>query len=800
MSASRLRAILRRRAVRAPLVVIVALFVSWRIFRAMAGSPAAEIDGARWTEGTRVLARDGRVLGERASSLGLRGRRVALDDVSPRLVLATVASEDRAFYRHDGVDRLALARASLSNVKRGKIVSGGSTITAQLVKRLDHQGRPHRRTIATKLVEMARAQNLEAAMDKRAILEAYLNHLDYGHGLAGPEAAARGYFGVSARDVSLAQAALLAVLPRAPSALDPYRHLDRAVARQRALLHAMHARGDVSSDDLSRALAEIVAVRPLKRSPLVAPHLVLAAARGSSPIVETTIDFDLQRDAEAIVTTHVPLLRARGASGAAAIVVDNATGDVLAEIGSADYFDRDAGAVDLVRARRQAGSTLKPFLYARAFERGMSPMQTLADVPTELGTTGAVYAPDNFDGVFAGPVSAREALAGSLNVPAVRIAVDLGPREIVSTLRRAGLELRGGVETYGTSIALGSAEVSPIELAEAYATLARGGDRVGVTDRKRPSDGGWTAGERVFEASAAALVADALADPIARIRGLRTRATGELSFPVAMKTGTSTAYRDAWMAGFTRERTVVVWVGNPSGAPTSKLTGAAGAGPIFFDVMKRAMRDVGSRAALADVALTEETEVCALSGHLPGDACPDRVSRKFARGRLPGNVCNLHRHARDGRCVGEERAPVAVVLPAAFDRFLAERAPGAPGLDPHGLPWLAASRMTACAAEGAEAKTTSGEPRVVLVKPRPGAIFHADDVRSDSDVLEVVATTEGLPDGSTLEILVDGDARASLRPPYKGIVAIARGEHTIEVRPKEAAVMGRVARADIIVR
>ena len=804
---------MRRRGA-AILLAVCLLWLGWRGFRVAVGSPRAELQDG-WTESTRVFARDGRLLGERRSASGLRGQRTALDAISPRVVMATLASEDRAFYRHDGIDRVALLRAALSDVTHWRIVSGGSTITSQLVKRLDHRGEPHPRTFTRKLVEMARAQNLEAELDKHAILEAYLNHIDYGHGYAGPEAAARGYLGVPASEVSLAQAALLAVLPRAPSALDPYRHLDRATVRQRALLHVLHQRGDVTADDLTRALAEPISLQPREKGVLLAPHLVLATRRGAGD-VHTTLDFDLQRDAEVIIQAHAPLLRARGALNSAVIVIDNATGEILAEVGSADYFDAaSAGAVDLVRSKRQAGSTLKPFLYARAFEKGLSPMAPLADVPTDLGTTGAVYAPDNFDGAFVGPVSAREALAGSLNVPAVRLVAEMGAREAVSVLRRSGLELKEGAERYGASIALGSAEVSPRELAGAYVTLARGGERIAVTDtaNANASASANVAGERVLDAAAVALVVDALSDPLARVRGLHARGPFALPFPVALKTGTSTGYRDAWTAGFTRERTVVVWVGNASGVATNKVTGALGAGPVFFDVMKRAMRDVGARNALIDAALVEEAEVCALSGERPGDACPDRVQRRFARGKSPAAPCSMHRHARaraapSGEppftCTAESGDRTIVVLPDVYARFLGERPPGAPGVDAHGTGWFLGSRVPGCAAAiagaGAGAMLAEVGPRVVLVKPRRGAVFHADEAPVSADVVEVIATTEGMPDATALDVLVDGELRASLAPPYRALVPITRGDHALEVRPRDARVMGRVARAEISVR
>jgi penicillin-binding protein 1C len=800
---------------RAIAIVGLAAWVSWRLFRAYAGAPYDALTDSSWTEATRVVARDGRLLGERPSPEGLRGHSTRIDEVSERLVLATVASEDRRWASHDGVDRFALVRAFFSYVRHGHVVSGGSTITQQLVKRLDHQGKRQPRTLLAKLREMARAQNLEARTEKRTLLEAYLNHIDYGHGWAGPEAASEGYFGVHARDLSLAQATLLAVLPRAPSALDPYRHRDRAVLRQRALLASMQAHGDISAADLDRALEEELVLRDRAGTQVfVAPHVVLASARralrdaAASREIKTTLDLDLQRDLEALIKTHAVRLAQRGASTAAVVVVDNATGDVIAQVGSADWGDASiAGAVDLVRAKRQPGSTLKPFVYARAFERGVSPMAMLADVPTDFGGGARsglagpmTWSPENFDGTFLGPVSAREALAGSLNVPAVRVAAELGARDVVATLRSAGLSLPDGHERYGLSIALGSGEVTPLELAEAYVALARGGEHVKL--RERATDPSVIP-ERVLDAGAVASIADALSDPIARMRGLRSRGPFDLGYPVAVKTGTSTAYRDAWTAGFTRERTVVVWTGNASGAATNKLTGAVGAGPLFFDAMKRAMDDVRVRAPLYAPGLLEEAEVCPLSGHRAGPACSEHVTRLFPKGHAPAHACNLHqfavaREAPPGeppwRCdpAGTQRV---VLLPAEFQGWLAERSAGAPGADVHGVPWFPASRIPGCAAPDAE------EPRIVVLSPHDGAVLQADRSHGPShDAIDVAVETHGLGPTEPLEVVIDGRVATRLETPYRARVAVDRGDHVVEIRPADGRIAAVLGRAQVSVR
>lgn len=816
------------RSARVITIASVVFVAAWRLYRVTCGAPLEALSDSSWTEGTRVLARDGRLLGERPSPVGLRGRFTSIDEVSERLVAATIASEDRRFAKHDGIDRLALVRSFGSFVRRGHVVSGGSTITQQLVKRLDHQGKPHARTVREKLREMARAQNLEARADKRTLLEAYLNHIDYGHGWVGPEAAAHGYFGVRAAELSLAQATLLAVLPRAPSALDPYRHRPRAVLRQRALLQSMRAHGEISEEDLARGLGEQLVLRDRsERRPFVAPHVVLASARRAvlvregSREITTTLDLDLQRDVEALVKSHALRFGPRGARTAAVVIVDNTTGDVLAQVGSAEWGDPTiSGNVDLVRAKRQPGSTLKPFVYARAIERGMSPMQVLADVPTTFGGHGAApasaaghagavggptsWSPENFDGTFVGPISAREALAGSLNIPAVRIAADLGAREVVSTLRRVGLSLPEGHERYGLTIALGSGEVTPLELAEAYVTLARGGEHVRLRER---STDPVIAPERVLEASAAASIADALSDPIARVRGLRTRGPFAFGYPVAVKTGTSTAFRDAWTAGFTRERTVVVWVGNASGAATLKLTGAVAAGPLFFDAMKRAMNDLNVRAPLAEAGLLEEASVCPLSGQRAGPACSDHVRRMFPAGRAPSHSCSMHQFAisRPTRAGGmswtcaSEGGQRVVLLPAQFQGWLSTRPAGAPGADAHGVPWLLGSSVRGCALPSGD--EGGQEPRITVVSPRDGSVLQADRTSGPGhDAIDVAAQTSGLAAEEPLELLIDGRVASRLVSPYRARIVVGRGDHVVEVRPADGRVAAALGRAQISVR
>ena len=776
---------------------------TWAVVRARAGDPAAQL-ADRWHAGHRVLDREGRLLRELTSDIGVRGQPLALEDIGPRLIQATLTSEDAQFFAHHGVDGRAIARAAAQNLRHRRMVSGASTITQQLVKLLDSRGTPRVRGLTDKLGEAARAQNLEQVLGKREILREYLNRLPYGNGLVGPEAAARAYFGVASKDLSWAQAAHLAVLPRAPSFLDPYDHPERVALRQRALLDALHTAGHLSALEHRRALDEPIALRPLTR-PFLAPHLVeaLIADGDLSPgtATTTTLDLDLQRAVEGLTRTHLASIADRGAGDAAAIVIDNASGEVLAYVGSADFDDvAIAGQVDMVRARRQPGSTLKPFVYAQAFAAGHTAAEMTADVETAFIEPGGVYTPENFDGNLEGPIPLREALAGSLNIPAVRLAAEQGTQKLLDTLHALGVaSLDRPAEHYGLALALGSGEVELRELAAAYAALARGGAYAPLRFTvDHPGELGRAAATTpVIDAAVAAQISEVLADPLARVRGLHGRGPFTMPYPVAVKTGTSSGYRDTWTVGYTRERTVAVWLGNADGAPTAELTGASGAGPLFADIMTRAMQDVPQRAPLHEPALLAEVEVCPLSGLLAGPACDEVVHRKFIADHLPEGTCDLHVHVRRDprapaglRCDADAR-DVAVVFPPVFDAWLGERAALGASPDPFGRPWLPRARVPGCATPGAHV------PAVRVVSPTPGSVYAMGLRRADDQTIELRAE---LAEGGELaaralgelEFVVDGRVAARSAWPYQARIAATPGDHEVLARPADPRLAARL--------
>ncbi|MBK8259715.1 MAG: penicillin-binding protein 1C [Polyangiaceae bacterium] len=790
-----------------PLLVAV-LYGAWRGYRSTVGDPRVLLFD-EWHAGTRILDREGRLLRELPGPSGNRGRPTSLTQMGDRLVLATIVSEDRGFYEHDGVDPVAVARATTENVTHGRLVSGASTITQQLVKLLDHEGRPHSRGLREKFVEAARAQNLEDEVSKDTILEAYLNRLSYGHGWVGPEAAAEGYFGVSSKNLSWAQAAYLAVLPRAPSFLDPVTHPERVQVRQAALLAALHSEGLLDEDDYRRARAEEVTVKPVSR-PFLAPHFVekIRSESGvdSAKEVVTTLDLDLQRETEGLVSTHLASIRDEGAENAAVVVVENATGNILAYVGSANFHNEEIdGQVNMIEQRRQPGSALKPFFYELAFERGHNGSEMLPDVPTAFGDRGSrAYAPLNFYGTFDGPVSAREALAGSLNVPVVRLLAEMGPETGLKRLHELGFaSLDKDASYYGLPMALGSGEVTLRELAVAYTTLARGGEMTALRMRKSDPP---AAPKRVMETSTAASITEILSDPLARVRGLGTVSALDTGFAAAVKTGTSAGYRDAVCAGYTRERTVIVWVGNADGKPTRGLTGARGAGPLFTDVLRIAMRDVSSPAQLYDKGLLEDVEVCPLSGKRPGPACPDGVHRKFAHGHAPDQTCQVHakgsRLAGFGSEVGWRCDPkgnhTMVLLPDVYAEWLFHKKPGAPGLDPHGFPWFLRSKVAGC-----NASSPSDAALLVRVtSPAPGEIFLTSNRSNGTPkAIEVRAAVVDNETAAPLSVdfWLDGKVVARSKWPYSARIQPEPGEHELVALPTDPNIPARIERSRFVV-
>ncbi|HEY8585148.1 MAG TPA: penicillin-binding protein 1C [Rhodanobacter sp.] len=523
---------------------------------------------------TVVLARDGTPLRAFADSDGVWRYPTTADKVSPLYLEALLTYEDRWFYRHPGVNPYALLRGLAGGIVHGRIVSGGSTLTMQ-VARIIH---PIPHTFRGKLLQIFRALQLEAHLSKAQILDLYLNHAPFGGPIEGAEAASWAYLGKPATRLSHAEAALLAVLPQSPSRLRPDRHPAAARSARDKVLRRMRDRGVWSAAQLRDAAIEPVVARSL-RAPLSAALLAerLHQQQPAERRITSTIDANLQRAAEERISAYLSRLPPH--TTAALLVVDNATLEARIYAGTSDFADPQRhGYIDMVRAPRSPGSTLKPFLYGLALDDGLIHSQSLlVDAPQDFGG----YRPGNFDEAFSGPVSAAEALQRSLNVPAVELLDRIGPARFMARLRSGGVELNlpAGAQP-NLSIILGGTATRLEDLVGAYTAFANGG----IAGTPRYSPGQPARPRRLLSAGAAWIVRDILAHNPADVEGAPLAGAINRHASVAWKTGTSYGYRDAWSVGVTDQWTIGVWIGRPDGTPSPGQYGAVTALPLLFQV------------------------------------------------------------------------------------------------------------------------------------------------------------------------------------------------------------------------
>ena len=612
---------------------------------------------------------------------------VGLDDLPPELPRALVASEDRRFFRHGGIDLRAVLRAAWTNLRAGEVVSGASTIPMQIARMAE----PGPRTLASKVRESFRALQLERRFTKRELLEVYLNLLPYGGNVEGVGTAAWFYFGKDPDRLSLGEIALLTALPRSPVRYDPSRDPATARAARDRVLRQLAARGGFSQGVAEAVRQPVPTAR--RRPPFEAPHwseLVRARRRGTVR-ARSTLDRGVQRAAEELVARRIGELRAAGIGNVAVVVLENGRvredgtvrddggRPVRALVGSAGFFDAARqGQVDGALARRSPGSTLKPFLYALAIDQGrLLPDSWLLDVPTDFSG----YVPENYDERYRGRVTVREALVLSLNACSVRLLSEIGLDTFHALLLRGGLAtLDRPARSYGLPLILGAGEVTLLDLTNLYAALAEGGvhrpvrflEVEGEETGARRRAGSRSTSERLFSPEASRVVTEILTD--LRRPDLPESWDVTRGVPaVAWKTGTSYGHRDAWAVGWSAGHTIGVWVGNFDGTPVQGISGSRHAGPLLFDLFRALESELGagarrlqfnsaaSRFRRPPGLRLETIEVCAESRALPGPFCPARVAVTYLPGRSRLAGCALHRRvlvdARSGEllsgdCVG----------------------------------------------------------------------------------------------------------------------------------------------------
>jgi penicillin-binding protein 1C len=624
---------------------------------------------------TLILDRSGEIIQRlRTDSAVRRGQWVALPDVSPALRTALILSEDKRFYEHSGVDWRAVSAAAWGNLWNTK-TRGASTLSMQLAGLLDEDWRAGAggRSMVQKVGQTVSAQVLEARWRKDQILEAYLNLVPFRGEMVGIDALSRTLFGKAAHGLDEREAAIAAALVRAPNA-------KAAQVSQRAcgVLKTMQAPAKTDCEGLDLFATAALQRKAFDPSEGVAPHLArrLLAAQASNTqgsgvprSLTSTARAPLQRFAVQTLTQQLRELRGRHVEDGAIVVLDNATGEVLAWVGSSGELS-DAAEVDGVMALRQPGSTLKPFLYAQAIaERRITAASLLEDSSSQIQTAGGLYIPQNYDRQFKGLVSARTALGASLNVPAVRTLVMVSPDAFHKQLKAVGLPLKESGDYYGYSLALGSSEVSLLSLTNAYRTLANGGRYSPPSLVKNPKP----QFKPVLDARAAFIATDIMADPMARARTFGTDSILATRFWSAVKTGTSKDMRDNWAMGFSQRYTVGVWVGNASGAPMWDVSGTSGAAPIWAAVMNYLHKTEASRAPAPPAGLVQSQTRFDNQGGTPLEAARSEWFLKgteqtvFAMNSGAGGARPERATARNGikKPAAEPDTPARITAPAS---------------------------------------------------------------------------------------------------------------------------------------
>jgi penicillin-binding protein 1C len=675
----------------AAVVILLVSLAVYQYYTLAAALPSVEdLKGrAAQFETTRILDRDGHLLYEILDPQAGRRTYIPLERISPYMVAAIVATEDSQYYSHPGFDLLALSRALVQNLTAGDIQSGASTITQQVARGLLFTPEEAaERSALRKMREILLAAEITRRYTKDEILELYLNQVYFGNLAYGVEAASETYFGTTADQLTLTQASFLAGLIQAPSVYDVFTNREATLERQRQVLGLMVLTSTeqgciyvsnsttpvcVSPEAAGAAAAALTGYefQPAVVN-IVFPHWV-NYVRGelerlydpqtiyrSGFTVITTIDPELQTLAQDIVRTQVDSLADRHATDGALVAIDPSSGEILAMVGSADFYNEAiAGQVNMAVAPRQPGSSFKPLTYTAAFEKGWTPGTLIWDVASEFPPSGnptdprPPYEPENYDGRFHGPVTVRSALANSYNIPAVKTLSFVGIYDDPATPEEEGLvsfSERMGITTltredYGLALTLGGGDVSLLELTGAYAIFANGGVRVPpVAISRIVTFSGETVfeysppvGEQVIRPEFAYLITSILADNDARTPAFGATSQLRLPFTAAVKTGTTNDFRDNWTLGYTPDVAIGVWIGNADYTPMQDISGVAGAAPIWNQIMQAAIPMItgGEPSSFTRPETIVERVICSVSGAEPSEWCPSQRIEFFAADRPP---------------------------------------------------------------------------------------------------------------------------------------------------------------------
>ena len=767
----------------------------------------------------RILDKHGTLLREVLSSEEGRGRWCSLNEISPNVINAVIATEDSRFFNHPGVDPIALARATWQNIRARRVVSGGSTISMQVIRNIYHplRGRRPERTFSQKLWEAWYALRLERMLSKEEVLLQYLNRVPFGNQTFGIDAAARLYFAKPGAQLSIAEAAFLAAIPNSPTMNDPYRHFNHVSERQRYVLSRMKEEGFISEEERERAEHEPLVILP-RTAQFKAPHvttMILSQLSKEEKLgyleIHTTLDYSIQKTVELLSQSHLARLKRHNVDNGAVVVIDNRAHELVALVGSKDFFDSTSdGQVNGVLALRQPGSTLKPFTYGLALENGATAADLLADIPREVGDESIDFLPENYDKKYHGPVRMRAALACSYNVPAVRTVEQFGEEVLLQKLHAAGFEsLKEPSSFYGVGLTLGNGEVTLFELCNAYSSLANGGrwnqvwfvDSVKSVDKFKVKseklkvgfagdssqfaiETSQSAMNQVFSQQVAYILTDILSDAQARAPAFGVNSSLNLPFPCAAKTGTSKDYKDNWTVGYTPHYTVAVWVGNFNAKPMKMVSGITGAAPLFRDIMLLLHSSNTPALQFSKPEGITEANICPRSGMVVGESCPGEIHEYFVQGSEPKEVCNVHKKFRlDTRngLLATRNTPqefveekVFEIFPPIFNKWAEEEGIPKPSVQVTVISQVERGKMT----------VTSP---LAINSPVSGDVFKLDLIlRPEYQTLTVESLVA--PEVEHVSLWLNGDEVAPLQPPYRfrlPLASLRKGYHTLVLKGKK---------------
>ena len=721
------------------LLIITAVFYS--IFADLPG--IASLPEHLNTPSIRITDRNGHPLYEILPEIGGRHAVIALENIPNCMKQATIAVEDENFYTNPGVDLQGIIRALWINIQGGETIAGGSTITQQVARSLLLPNEMSERSLRRKLRESVLAWQMARTLSKDEILALYLNQTFYGGFAYGVEAASQTYFGKPAADLLLPECALLAGLPQAPAYYNPFSNPEAALERQKTVLDLMQENGFISPKERLQAGQTPLSYNPTP-FPIRAPHFVwmvkaeldtLNLDPNTSLVIRTSLDLNAQTLAEAAVARQIASFKNdngldHNVNNAAVVVLDARNGEILALLGSADYFDTSiSGAVNMAASPRQPGSAFKPFIYAEAFSP-LSPSPWTAatpilDVETVFpGKDGEVYIPKNYNGKEHGLVPARVTLASSLNIPAVLALQKVGVDEMTHLANRMGITSLAKPEEYDLSLALGGGQMTLLELTSAYATFANNGFSTGHSSILdiRDADGNLLyqpetpAQAQIFDPRVAWLISDILSDDNARQLGFGKNSTLKIDRPAAVKTGTTTNFHDNWTVGYTPSVVVGVWVGNSDYRAMRDVNGLTGAAPIWQETIRGLLRGKPAEPFARPDGLTRQ-EVCTYSGLLPTSQCDKTHTEWFLSETLPTQPDTIYRQIWLDLATGmlasnstphENRQLLTVLdLPAQAQRWA------------HAQGLILLSDFSS--------QTANESVPLALISPQPGAVYRISD-------------------------------------------------------------------------